>query len=74
MTTRREFLKLTGGGIIAGLCAFFRPPANAQAQPQAQPEAQAWGFPLPWPAYFLEGSPLRRPNRDYYRTVIRNNG
>jgi len=73
MTTRREFLKLTGCGIIAGLCAFFRPPRTAQAEAQAQPEAQPWGFPLTFPAYFPEDVP-RRPDYDYYRTVIRGNG
>ena len=73
---RREFLKLS----ITSLLAFrlFAPaPVRAQQPgPQPKEEAQAWGFPLTFPAYFLESEPepepLRTPTYKYYLNIRKN--
>ena len=73
MVTRREFLKTAA---VAGLCAFFRPPSDARAEPRAQAGARPWGFPLAFPAHFPEdgAAELRRQDHKYYLSVIRNDG
>jgi len=65
MLTRREFLKLAPTAALALLLWPERARVQAQ-EPEPPAEAQAWGFPLVFPAYFLESEPeppqtLRRP-------------
>lgn len=74
MITRRDFLKLAIVSLLA-----FRLPAPAQAQIaetcplEPQQADNEWGFPLTFPAYFLESEPEPVvPTYDYYLNVIRN--